>query len=774
MRINLFTKIYLLALVLGLLTGFILVNQLVHQQSAVMKHELTEQHRVLARLAAQSFIEGDHDQSGTHPEISALTYSDDVFSWVVLRPDLTVAHAKNTQHLNQTLATALPSFAAVTSYDFHHELPASTNPNHILVLEPIPIPDRDPLTLAIVFDTKDYHQLVRSLWITSFSLIGMLFLVFGSVFFFTLRHILTHPLRQLTRGTQILAGGDWSFRLGLIRQDEIGQLAGAFNHLAAQLQSTTVSREYLRDIMESLSDPLFLANEQGQIVSLNQAACQLLGYEEAELQGQPLRLITPQLSWPLSSLSPTDPSVDQAGVRNRETVLLAQNQRSIPVLFSASIIHDRTRHDAPLFVCTAKDISQRKSTEEQLRLVSVQAQAANVAKSAFLANMSHEIRTPMTAILGFADLLRDPHQTPADRHNCLQTIRRNGQHLLTIINDVLDLSKIEAGRMTIESLPCWPSQLVSEVVAMLRPRADEKNLSLDIHYAFPLPAVIQSDPVRLRQILLNLLGNAIKYTPSGAVTITLHCPDLKSTHPQLVMDISDTGVGIDPEKIPLLFLPFNQANSASSRSFGGSGLGLAISHRLAHMLGGDLTVSSQAGQGSTFSLSLPTGALQNTKMLLHPGDLGRSPTLERQHVQKAPAPRLKARILLAEDGPDNQALIAFYLQHAGAQVALANNGQEAYEAALDAWHDGHPFDLILMDMQMPLLDGYEATGKLREENYTGSIIALTAHAMAADREKCLQAGCDDYLAKPVDRQTLLSTIAALLQQQEAQSAPLEE
>jgi signal transduction histidine kinase/CheY-like chemotaxis protein len=397
--------------------------------------------------------------------------------------------------------------------------------------------------------------------------------------------------------------------------------------------------------------------------------------------------------------------------------------------------------------------------ENSLHAAMQAAQAANRAKSEFLANMSHEIRTPMTAIMGYAELLRDS-AARADDAAVADIIRRNGEHLLGILNDILDLSKIEAGRLSSERAACSPEALVANVVSLMRVRADEKKLPLEVRYVGPIPEHIHTDTLRLRQVLLNLVGNAIKFTEAGSVHVLVQLvspEDGRTGAAKLQFQVVDTGIGMPPEHVAVLFRPFVQADAALNRQFGGAGLGLAISKRLAEMLGGEIAVESRPGKGSTFTLTVDPGPLESVPMIEHPGEA----VFRGAAVRAAPVGRILAdcRVLLAEDGPDNQRLISLLLTKAGAEVSVAENGQAALEQALAAVAEGRPFDLILMDMQMPLLDGYQATRELRTRGYRGPVVALTAHAMAEDRQKCLDAGCDDYLSKPIGRETLIGTVA---------------
>jgi signal transduction histidine kinase len=402
-----------------------------------------------------------------------------------------------------------------------------------------------------------------------------------------------------------------------------------------------------------------------------------------------------------------------------------------------------------------KSLEQRSSTVE----------AANRAKSEFLANMSHEIRTPMTAILGFADLLLGNLHSP-ENLEAVVTIKRNSQHLLKIINDILDLSKIEAGKLEIDRVQCSPIQIINDIASLMRVRADAKGLSFSVESAGPIPETILSDPTRVRQILINLVGNAIKFTQNGGVRLITRLVPRPGEEPLLRFEVVDTGIGMAAERVEKLFAPFTQADSSTSRKYGGTGLGLAISRTLAKMLGGDISVDSVEGKGSTFTVEVATGPLDQVRML----DFQAEAIAEQQHaLRKTPESQIKldCRVLLVEDGLDNQRLISHILRKAGATVAVAENGQKALEMALATYpgwgrrYDDptEPFHVVLMDMQMPIMDGYEATRRLRQEGYTGPVIALTAHALTRDVQQCLEAGCDAHMAKPIQRDKLLEMVA---------------
>ena len=464
-------------------------------------------------------------------------------------------------------------------------------------------------------------------------------------------------------------------------------------------------------------------------------------------------------------------------ISNDDDMLLGTIANTTSHVIQRARAEEAVRHHAGLLQAKNEQLeAQRGQLEVQGReLIEINtaleaarqvAETATKSKSEFLANMSHEIRTPMTAILGFADLLLeqgDSENVPAHRLEATRTIKRNGEHLLGVINDILDISKIEAGKMTAERVPCSPCQIVAEVVSLMRVRCDAKGLELNVEYEGAIPETVHTDPLRLRQILVNVLGNAIKFTEQGSVRFIGRL-DSNGNPPALQFDVVDQGIGMTFQQVEQLFTPFAQADASTTRKHGGTGLGLTISKRLATMLDGDVVVVETApGVGTRVRVTVGAGPLVDVNMLEDPAAAttiapGNALVESVAVTEQAPS----HRILLAEDGPDNQRLIAHILRKAGADVTIVENGKLAVDAALAARGEGAPYDVILMDMQMPELDGYQATRTLRSRGYTGAIIALTAHAMSSDRQKCLDAGCDDYASKPVNRKKLIETIQSYL------------
>jgi signal transduction histidine kinase/CheY-like chemotaxis protein len=415
-------------------------------------------------------------------------------------------------------------------------------------------------------------------------------------------------------------------------------------------------------------------------------------------------------------------------------------------------------------------VGAREHLEEKVKERTLELERANRAKNEFLANMSHEIRTPMTAILGYAELCLAPDIPETDRRRYAEIIHTNGEHLLSVINDILDVSKIEAGRMTVEPTLCSPFDVVSEVRALMEVRAREKGLELSVAIASPVPEIVRTDPTRLRQILLNLVNNAIKFTDQGSVVLRFGMETVaeNAAHVEkLVFEVRDTGVGLSREQIERVFRPFVQADTSTTRRYGGSGLGLTISQTLARLLGGDLTCLSEPGRGSTFRVLIDPGPLEEVRRL---EQFPESSEGEPRAVPPAGSlgPELRGRVLLAEDVSVNRRLISTILLRTGIRVEEAENGRVAVEKTLAARESGEPFDIVFMDMQMPEMDGYEATARLRQAGYLRPIVALTSHSMSGERQRCLENGCDEYMTKPIDRLVLLQVLTRFLPSDEAE------
>ncbi|HXA39624.1 MAG TPA: PAS domain S-box protein [Phenylobacterium sp.] len=500
---------------------------------------------------------------------------------------------------------------------------------------------------------------------------------------------------------------------------------------------------YTRSLIESNIDALMTIDPAGIITDVNKQTEALTGCTRDELIGAPFKECF------------TDPERAEAGIKrvlseksvtDYELTARARDGKQTVVSYNATTFYNRSRTLQGVFAA-ARDVTERKRVERELQQAKAAAESASRTKSDFLASMSHEIRTPMNAVMGIADLLAKTELTP-QQDKYVQIFRRSGDNLLNLINDILDLSKVEASQLDLERTGFSLADHLEKVIEMVAPRAQEKGLTLVWEIAPGVSNDLVGDPTRLRQVLLNLLGNAIKFTPGGSVSLNVEPDGDKAVPTALRFTVSDTGIGIPGDKLSRVFERFTQADSSTTRRFGGSGLGLTISKRLVELMGGRIWVESVLDEGSTFSFAVPFEVWSEAnRPLAAPAGAG----------PKGQLPAL--RILLAEDSPDNCTIALAYLEHTPYRIDVAETGAIACQM-----FTAGRYDLVLMDRQMPVMDGLTATRTLRAwEEANGRtptpIIALTASALKGDRETCLAAGCTAYLSKPIKQDVLLQAIA---------------
>lgn len=509
-------------------------------------------------------------------------------------------------------------------------------------------------------------------------------------------------------------------------------------------------KEKLRSIFDSCEDVIFFVDRNLRYLEVNKQIGRY-GYDPRDLEGKTL--------WDMVDKERVTyfEKLYQQVFKSGRTIHVQNQREHRGQIFSYRLALTPVKANGEVIglVGVSRDITDQKNTEKELRRARDLAERANAAKSVFLANMSHEIRTPMGAVLGFAEMLLSPRITDEERRNCIEVIIRNGRHLVTLIDDILDLAKIEAGELKIEKVPVVLADEIMSVVRLLRPQAEAKGVHLNVKVEGLIPEVVSTDPTRLRQVLMNILGNAVKFTQFGDVTLFVRLGDEmgQGHRPFLEMEVADTGCGIPQEHQKSLFKPFSQADPSATRRYGGTGLGLFLGRHLAESLGGSLSLKeSSLGKGSRFLICID------------PGDIHHGPLVS--SLRKSAAVKLSAgtmptkrmalenvRVLIVEDSPDIQILLTQILKSAGAQVSLVGNGEKAVKEILT-----NQFDVVLMDIQLPGMDGYTVTSTVRKTQYKGPIIALTAHAMKGEKERCLKVGCNDYLSKPVASHDLINAV----------------
>lgn len=540
-------------------------------------------------------------------------------------------------------------------------------------------------------------------------------------------------------------GGSLAFYSCLMRD------ISAQKKVECQLRDMATQLKLSQLALDKASERILWADSTGRIFYANEAASQSLGYSRDALVQMTIGDIDPKFAsskWVVHW---------QELLAKRTMLLESEHVRKdgtrLPIECLVSVMKGPSGCE---FACGfIRDISARKQIEIELRRAKESAEAASRAKNLFLAHMSHEVRTPLAAILGFSEMLMANELTEADRKKGIEKILSNGRHLLALIDDILDLSKVEAGQLEMRLSRVILSQEIQRACASIETRALAKGLRFEVSYSGDLPENVVTDPTRLRQILINLLNNAVKFTDRGGVWLTVRALPHASVGPVMVeMAVSDTGAGIAPESQSLLFRPFLQLHAAQAHPHEGTGLGLALARRLAQSLGGDVSLArSEPGKGSTFHFTFSAGSAEELNMVRVKRPSLLSPPAG--HSATPSIGRLDGiSVLLVEDSEDNQVILTYFLERAGAKVTIARDGLSGVREALTNRHS-----VILMDIQMPQMDGYAATVLLRSRNCQTPIVALTAHAMRGEQEHCLQAGCNDYLAKPVDPQTLVDTVA---------------
>jgi PAS domain S-box-containing protein len=582
-------------------------------------------------------------------------------------------------------------------------------------------------------------------------------------------------LHQLSLAADQFRRGDYTVRIKPDGARELQTAVEAFNNMANRneqlLYQLTTSKQELHEqlnfnmeLFDAIPIPVFYKDKDGRYLGVNRAWEDFFGKTEEEIVGRTLFDLYPRTIATADQHYAADLKLLEGLNKQRYEIILPGLPKGDRHTIFSKALYTNTDGAISGIIGAITDLTDAKCSEQKAQsamLDKYTAEAASNTKSAFLANMSHEIRTPLTSIIGFSESLLDSDSSMQDRVESIGTIIRSGKHLLKIINDILDLSKIEANKLDISASNFPIIEILSDVQALVGLLAEGKSIAFKVGYNWPLPQNVCSDQLRLKQILINLCNNAIKFTSNGSVDLRVgYDADIN----KLRFDIIDTGIGLTPEQMDKLFSPFMQADVTTTRQYGGTGLGLYLSRLLAKCLGGDITVESTPGKGSCFTLVIDAGDVEGEILLHSPPEVTIAPKLS---PKQEDIYAVHGKVLLAEDNLDNQVLISRYLSKQGAQVSIADNGEIAVQQAMQGG-----YDLILIDMQMPVMDGPTATRSLRAQGYTGPIVALTANAMQEDVDKCLAAGCNDFLSKPVDRIRFQAVIRHYLEIANEQQRPI--
>jgi PAS domain S-box-containing protein len=616
---------------------------------------------------------------------------------------------------------------------------------------------------------------------------------------------ITRPIALLTDGVRRLSLGELNEPIKIATHDEIGQLADAFNQMTATLRESTVSRDFMEKLVNTMNEVLVVISPEGFVMNVNRAYFELFGPVSAEIVGRHVNEFD-LAEAPAQMYAAYERSLEGNRLQGIEISCHSVTGEDIPLLMSLAVMRDEDGTPQAI-ICAAQNISsikkfqealqqkqdelegvnrnlegivasrtaelaigneglraevaERQKKTEELRAARDLAESANRAKSEFLANMSHEMRTPLNSIIGGTEYL-DSSGLSEEQQRCLKMIHHAGDSLLVLINDLIDLSRIEAGQLEINVRPFNLQQTLERVIQMVEQGTERKRLRLSLNCAASMPQVVKGDQIRLQQVLVNLVANAVKFTESGgSVSITTFSSPAGKDQIVVTFVITDTGIGIDQNKLEMIFDSFSQADTSITRRFGGSGLGLAISRKLVEAMGGTMQVESVPGAGSSFSFTVPFLSTS-----AEPEESGKTATTETGLVtvtaQDVASGGFK-RVLLVDDSLENRELMRLLLSSYSMELFEADNGQEAVDL-----FTARSFDLIFMDIQMPVMDGYTATRMIRHQEERlhrkrTAIIALTAHAYESDIQKCLGAGCDGHIAKPFKKQTLMDCLAHHLQ-----------
>ncbi|MBU0730558.1 MAG: response regulator [Proteobacteria bacterium] len=596
---------------------------------------------------------------------------------------------------------------------------------------------------------QDINNTLKFFYIVSLLLIPVIFIIV----FFVARHF-TNPIVALVAAVTKLSKGDEAAAVEIDATGEVRMLVDRFNQMILELKSTTVSRDYVDKIINTMLNTLIVVSRDGKIQTVNDATAIITGYTAEELVGKPFDLIIAKES----NLSQISYLLQQDEIKNEEVIYQSKNDKQIHMLFSCRVMRN-PQGEVQGVVCLAQDITERIIAEQELKMfaerlelaaesnkaMALKAETANRAKSEFLANMSHEIRTPMNAIIGFTDMLVETKLNSSQFDFC-KIIKNSGEALLSLINDILDFSKVEAGELSFEEIEFDPELLAYDVCDLIHPRIGLKPVEILCHVGDNLSSFVLGDPARFRQILTNLMGNAVKFTDAGEIELSLDVEEDDGERVKIHTTIRDTGIGIPNDRLEGIFSPFQQADGSTTRKYGGTGLGLTISKKLSSNMDGDVWAESEINKGSKFHFTAWLKKSEQKKTVRY------NPTL------------LKGKkVLIVDDNDANLRILRHKLEFIGMLVVALDNGKDVVSTLIKEQQSGNPFDLCICDIQMPEMSGYEAAKEIRKQKdqYLQDV-PLIALSSLMDARKCEDSGYNGYLSKPVRKEKLIMMIGRML------------
>ncbi len=737
-KLGLFGKIFIALLALIVLANFALVYVVSRQEARRIRDSAVRKNQTLATVAARNIAAGFSTQEFPYEMLKSLVDSGSVQRWFFVQPDGTIHATSDHAFWGANIRQVYPSLAIPPRITSEHSFSLPEKQLEILA-EPVDVGEPGKMySFWISFETHEASVVRRSIFLTNLAITIVQIVCIGVLLFLFLSQVLVKPLRKIIKGTRAVAAGDLMETVEINSSDELGQLAASFNLMVDDLRSTTVSRDYFDGILGAMRDCLIVTDPNGVILQVNKATCDFLWTTEAKLIGLSIGSLFLNRKQYQEDMLPV--LLEKGLLQGKETVWQTAGKREVPVLMSGCLMRDYTGQPQ-FFVYTAKDVSELVNARHA-------AQDAAKAKSDFLARMSHEIRTPMNGILGMTELAMGTELNPEQREY-IGMAKESAEALLTIINDILDFSKIEAGKMELDFVDFDLRESLGDTLTTMGIRSDARGLELLCNIPSDVPRYILGDPGRLRQIVVNLVGNAIKFTEKGEILVQVGIVARRDKSVELQFSVKDTGMGVPEHAREKIFQAFEQVDGSSTRKIGGTGLGLAITVQLVHLMGGRIWLESEVGVGSTFYFSLPFQI---------------SEAKHEEPTQVDAALLDGMNVLIVDDNATNRRILEKMTENWGMAPYCVDNGPDALAILKQAKKDGVNYPLILLDVRMPDMDGFTVFERIQQDSeLTGAaVMMLSSAGRKEDAIRCRDLGVSAYLTKPIKQSVLFDSIAAVL------------